>query len=279
MRWIVLIFLMPILAIAQGASASDPHDKFERYISLYSSVDGTQNPDFNNLFRFTEKLEAKRTSFKNEKQFLNHLFIKAHQKFLKDYEEYSGFSEMLSTGKYNCLTGTALYALLLEHFGFKYEIIETNYHIFLLAQTNVGKILFEATDPVNGFVDNSKKIESRINTYKQNIIQETDTEKTYYRYNFDLYNVVDLDQVAGLFHYNLAIVSFNKNDLESSVLHLNEAITRYESPRIQAFSDILLLSLVESKMESSVKENCLRKVQSLRKRKMHLVANASSSIH
>jgi hypothetical protein len=98
---------------------------------------------------------------------------------------------------------------LLDHFNVPYKIIETNYHIFLVAQTDKGSVLFETTDPANGFVTNNEEIKDRIARYRQNSIRSAASSKAYYRYNFDLYKVVNLDEVVGLLYYNLSIVAFN----------------------------------------------------------------------
>jgi hypothetical protein len=40
----------------------------------------------------------------------------------------------------------------------------------LLADTDEGRVLFEATDPLHVFVTNPDEIEKRIQQYKQNVI-------------------------------------------------------------------------------------------------------------
>jgi hypothetical protein len=154
-------------------------------------------------------------------------------------------------------------------------VIETNYHIFLIAHVGNTSILLETTDPINGFIDDEKEIEKKINTYKKNIIRETRADKSYYRYSFELYNKVDLDELLGLMHYNHAIQAYNNRQLPLVINHLDKAIERYASPRIEEFSKIVLLSVLESKMENAAKEECVRKLQSVRKRMMP-IASASS---
>jgi hypothetical protein len=125
MRRLVLILFLPVLGLAQGSQpVSTPIESFNRYVALYSDVDGNNASPDNDLSQFVDKLSAKRESFKNDEAFLNHLFVKTHQRFLKHYEEYVSFSSMINKGTYNCLTGTALYALLLDYFGFECAELE-----------------------------------------------------------------------------------------------------------------------------------------------------------
>lgn len=269
------LFLLPILALGQASDyvAKTP-TKIDYYLNLYNQADGSSSPT-DQVLSFVEKLERKKPAFRQDNDFLEYLFIKTHQRFLKYFAEYASFGEMLDQRTYNCLTGTALYALLLDHFGIGYQIIETNYHIFLLAHTDQGTVLFETTDPTNGFVRDSDEIQKRIAQYRQNSIQKVKSTKTYYRYNVDLYNEVNLDQMLGLLHYNLSIVSYNQQKLPLSIHQLSKAMELYQSPRIEEFSRIILLSVMESNLEASVKEKCLKSIQSIRKKQFAVTASAN----
>jgi hypothetical protein len=272
--WGFVLWLFPAVVFGRAITgpASAPEDKLAYYVNLYRSA-GTSNKESDDLAVFVNKLEQKQSSFKRTSDFLEFIFNKTHQKFLKSFSEYASFPEMLDKGKYNCLTGTALYALLLDHFDIRYQIIETNYHIFLLAQTDNGSILFETTDPASGFVTNEKEIKNRIASYRQNSIQAAASSKTYYRYNFDLYKVVNLDEVLGLLHYNLAIVAFNAKDLAVTIDHLGKAMELYESPRIEEFSRIVLLTIMEGNLDPSEKERYLENIRALGRKRLIVTAS------
>ena len=277
MRGFVLIFFLPILGLAQGSqTASTPIEAFNHYVALYSDVGGNNAAD-KDLLPFVDKLSDKRESFKNDEAFLNYVFVKTHQRFLKHYTDYVSFSAMINKGTYNCLTATALYALLLDYFGFEHQVIETNYHIFLMVNTDEGRVLLETTDPMNGFVDNEKQIEERINTYRKNNISETDIDKTYYRFSYDLYREVSPDEMLGLLHYNLAIVAYNDHQFQTSIAQLDRALELYQSPRIEELSRIILLSVIESKLDAASKEDCVRKIQAMRKNKLMVAARATAN--
>jgi len=263
-RIIAFFLLLPILVLGQaGLVAIQPTSKVYYYLKLYSETDG-QQPSTQRFLSFVEKLEGKKKSFKREKDFLEFVFVKTHQLFLKRYADYPTFGEILNSGTYNCLTGTALYALILDHFDIDYQMIETNYHIFLIAQTEQGNVLFETTDPVNGFVSNAGSIENRIAQYKENKNQNRDSDKTYYLYDFDLFNEVNLDQVVGLLHYNLSVSAYNQHQLTSSIIELGKAIELYQSPRIEAFSQLIQHTVLDSDLDSATKEKYLQIIYAIR---------------
>lgn len=242
-------------------------------LNTFLSVDQTQVYSISSFDGFLKKLEKKRGTIKQENDFTHYLFTKTHQQYLKKYEAYSSISNLFNTGSYNCLTGTILYALLLDHFQIPYQIIETNYHIFILASTKQGQLLLEATDPVNGFVDNPQDIESRINTYKENFIQTSNSKIYYYQFNFELFKPVSINELRGLLYYNKAVDAYNHQNLQESVHCLKEAHALYSSSRIDEFSQILLLTIQRSKLESKLRTEYIKTVLSVKRDLTPVVAS------
>ncbi len=271
---IVFIFCLPLVVSAQGGQPSYADDTFTKYIAQYIATDKSKSVSTEAVEKFVQRLESKKHAFKKESEFLQYAFNQTHRKFLKHYKPYCTFTELIDNGTYNCLTATALYALLLDHFQIDYKIVETNYHIFLLAKTEQGTVLLETTDPLNGFISNANQVEKRLTTYKQNELMQTNTDKVLYTYNFNLYNVVDLDQMLGLMYYNLAIDAYNHQEIQSAIAFLDQAILRYQSPRIDEFSMIILLTLQESQLEASVKKSYVQKVKAIQTKKLSGLAGS-----
>ena len=82
----------------------------DRYIHDFSQVGTVEETSFD-ISGFTNKLNQKESSGASTK-FCRLLFNKTRQEFFRRYTQYATFSETLNKGRYNCLTGTALYALL-----------------------------------------------------------------------------------------------------------------------------------------------------------------------
>jgi len=259
-RIIIVLYFLPMVVFGQNYETSP--DRFKTYLQKYLEPNSGVTTTSENLLFFIEKLGEKRAP-KSDSEFLRLIFTKVHSKFLKHYGDYVPFDELLTSGKYNCLTGTMLYALVLDHFAFDYKVIETNYHIFLLVNTKHGRVLLEATDPQSGFVDDEKIIEEKINQYRQNKLVEASSNKSYYQFKFDLYNEVDLNELTGLLYYNLAVRAFNQHQIEQSISLLEMATSYYSSERIEEFSKVILLTLVHSNLESTTKQTYVNKVKSI----------------
>jgi len=273
-----LIFALPFSVLSQtqesGASFAGK-SKADTYLMTFLQASQADTHDLQSFREYVQRLEKK--THKNQSLFLRYLFTSAHQKFLKQYTEYSSFGELFETGTYNCLTGTIFYALLLEQYGISYQIIETNYHIFLIAKTDAGDVLFEATDPVHGFVSNPEEVNRRISIYKKNSLQTAGSEKKMcYRYTTSIYNAISLDEMVGLTYYNMAVNAYNKEELQDAIGYLSKATTLYSSSRTEEFLQILLLTIKERDLDSDEKAACLKKVQSISTRKVRVVASENS---
>lgn len=273
--WFSIFLFFPLLVCGQSTDlAGEDTGNLSHYLDVYRKTQGS-SASSEKVLAFVRKMEEKYPETDKNRDFVATLFNKTHQKFLRHYEEYAGFGETLDRGTYNCLTGTALYALLLDHFEIPYQIIETNYHIFLMAQTSQGDVLLETTDPANGFVTDPKEIESRIALHRQNSLQKPGSSKSYYRYSIDVFREINLDQMGGLLYYNQAIVAYNRHDLQASIEQLDKAVTYYPSSRTDEFSKVILLTVLESNLETSVRELCLASIQSLRKRQLVVTARTN----
>jgi hypothetical protein len=152
-------------------------------------------------------------------------------------------------------------------------VIETNYHIFIIAHTAQGDVLLETTDAINGFVTGEDRIGKRISFYKQNKVQAAGDDQTLYRYSYDLYNAVNQDELVGLLFYNLSVDSFNQKDIKQSVAYLAQAGARYLSPRLEEFSFILLVTIRESALSDMEKTKLTRVLQTIRHKASPALAN------
>lgn len=273
MRVLATCALFALLATASASTPPAGAGGIDWYISTLSAVDGRAETS-QRLAPLIKKLSERHAKSVNAAAFVDFLFDRTRQYYLRDYAEYATFTETLSSGTYNCLTGTALYALLLDHFGVPYQIIETNYHIFLIADVGDERILLEATDAANGFVRGEANIEARIEKYRQGL-PAGNSRKKVYEYDANLYKEVSLDEVAGLLYFNRAIVAYNRGDLVSAIEQLTLSAARYQSQRTAEFATILQITVAESNMNPQDKRRYVREIQQVRASVVSLSARHS----
>ncbi len=185
------------------------------------------------ILNFLNHLDSKKKRFDSNKKFLEYVFYKVHSKYLRSFEPLTDFSEILEQGKYNCLTATAYYAIILEHFDFHYELIELTHHIYLKVNLDQETVLLESTDPVNGFIDSSSAVDAQLMAYNSSMNEALSDD------HFEA-ELIDLYQLIGLHYYNLAIKSFKVDDFKKSYVAINKALIFHKSAKLFTFLNFIL---------------------------------------
>ncbi len=196
---------------------------------LFSSRNGRLSTG--NRFEATvDHLREKEPKYRHQLSFLRHLFYYVHRKHLKRFSKYSLFADVMKNGTYDCVSGTALYALLLEGLNIPYEIWEMDYHAYLTLKVEGKTIVFEATDPVHGFIAQPEQIEEHLNLYKSaaRAFKEAHGQKEAL-----IHRAVTLKQLAGLQFYNRAIKALLDQRAEVARQFAQQALTYYPAPRIK----------------------------------------------
>ena len=192
------------------------------------------------LGHFIQKFRKKQSRY-SEEVLLEQFYYAVHRKFLKSYQPYRSFYTLINKGQYNCLSGTTLYAYLLGELGFKFQVYETDYHIFLLVRTADGEeIMFESTDPLHGFVEGEKQIAQRMEEIKQDALSATsEKSKPYHDFELNIIRPVRLSQLAGLQYFNQAAALYNRQRLTEAEIALSKGRLLYQAERFERFAQLL----------------------------------------
>ena len=186
------------------------------------------------LTKFIRKQKNK--NVRNQEFYLENLFYKVHNKFLKHYKNYVSFDEIFKNGNYDCVTGTALYALILDELGYDYHIYESNFHVLLIVNSGNKNVLFESTDFYSGFINDEGQIESRILHYEKLNNEKSDS---YYTYQINNNRFINSRQLAGLLFFNLAVKEYNSQNLTEADNYLEKAEFLYESSRTKELRELI----------------------------------------
>ncbi|MBL3654618.1 hypothetical protein [Fulvivirga sediminis] len=210
------------------------------------------------LSRYEQKISSDKISGKH----LAQLFYKVHRKFLKRYVQYSTLGQTLRNGNYDCLSGTAFYAVILKRLDVPFEIIETNYHIYLQIETDQGLALMESTDPLYGYISNPTEIKERLKDFEKSATRKIDPAQ--HEFNYTINKPTSIMGLAGLQYFNLAVNSFNQKKFKESLSHLEKANIFYNSERIVEFGALVGTHILESGQYSAPdKEIMIARIQRL----------------
>lgn len=190
------------------------------------------------------ELDLKASKKKDDYKFLRQVFEKTHQNLLKKYEQHSTFNSMLKEGRYDCVSGSAALGLLLERYGYSFDIVETDHHVFIVVHLGVQKVILESTLPVGGLIATPSEVEKYLDSYKpskyaqlKELNQRLAGPEIDYSNN-SIFRKVDLKELAGLQYYNDAIVHFNSQAFGQAVDQLSKAYLLYSSDRILGLREL-----------------------------------------
>lgn len=173
---------------------------------------------------------------KNDKK-IKIVYHDVHTAFLKKYQEEVHFQDIFTSGNYNCVTASALFAFVFEKLDIPYEIKEEPTHVYLLAYPNSSNILVETTTPLTGFLAFDDRFKQNfINVLKnQKIIGSSElssksTDELFNAYYFKKEKLA-LQQLVGVHFYNDALFKRDKNDIKGAYQQMEKAYILYKAPK------------------------------------------------
>lgn len=201
---------------------------------------------------FVEGLIVENLPRLSEAKLVKALHGKIHDRYLKKYALISPFYRIFESGEYNCVSATALFALVLEKLNIPYNIQELPTHVYLIAWPGTKNIVVEMTSPKDGYFVPSKREVTRVvnslREYKlidQNTMAGKDDREIY---NLVLYQdkVINLRELAGLQYFNEAIVALETDNYKVAFDEIVKSELLYSSNKTKLFKSQIVLNLVES---------------------------------
>ncbi len=223
--------------------APPPGDVYQNKLSFEALVDDLRR------LGLEKKKAAKRIKV---------IYDQVHQKFFRTYEQENHFNDIFKTGAYNCVSATALYAMVFDKMAIPYVIKEKPTHVYLVAYPNTEGIIVEATDPAQGyFVYNDsfrKTFVERMTKGKMINPDDARTMSTDQLFNKYFYRDenINLRQLAGVQYYNDGIYLFGKEQYLHAFNQLAKSHFLYPHDRT-AYSMLLAASNYISTLKNSDK--------------------------
>ena len=197
-----------------------------------------------NWHALEQELDEKAAKKMDSLALLRVIFQKTHQRLLKNYRQHSTFSNLLDKGSYDCVSGSAALGLLLERYGYSFDVVETDYHVFIQVYLAGKTLILESTLPVGGMITSTSGVRNYLAAYltegvtaARDISEGLAGKKVDYTDN-TIFRKVSLNELAGLQHYNEAIVHFNTQNYKQAIDLLSKAYTYYPSERIEGLKEL-----------------------------------------
>ncbi|MEO9965156.1 MAG: hypothetical protein ABJF11_05185 [Reichenbachiella sp.] len=181
-----------------------------------------------------------------ELKYYKQIYDHVHERFFQKYELSHYFNEVFSNGTYNCVSGTAIYALIFEELDIAYSIKETPTHVYIVLESNGNQYLLETTDPTGKFNKFSKNFKSHFireleeaKLISSQEVQSSNTEALFEKYYFTDINLT-LTQLVGVQYWNDAVYKFRKEDYDGAIHALQKCYLLYPNDKVK---EMLLASL------------------------------------
>lgn len=209
---------------------------------------------------FTERLRMEKPGKTFSKTVQNH-FTKTHKEFLIKYRYSAYFNEIFESGTYNCVTASALYAMLFDQLDIRYSIKETPTHVYLIVNPGKENIMVETTDPQGEIVVITDEMKVRYLDYlkAEKLISDADlksnsTNDLFY-HSFYSDSDISLLELAGIQYYNRGIELINKQDFGKALVNLEKSYTLYPGDRTAFLIITCLEQFVRDEVVSHYDQN------------------------
>jgi tetratricopeptide (TPR) repeat protein len=205
--------------------------------------------------KLISELDKEEIADKKLKKSTKIIFETLH-KHLTKYVEITDFSEIYTTGIYNCLSATAAYSFIFDQYKVPYSILEYSNHVNVLVSPGLENIVIETTAPVDGVypLDVKKTVEY---LRKNKLISEDDYKsqtpdeiyETYYGKNEKRINLL---KIAALQYSNISAKLMESQKYDEALVSIEKSLFIYpDSNRMEVRKGLRLTKLEKLDFEKA----------------------------
>lgn len=256
---VACLLLIVANSFAQGTTAASQELVYPYSLSIFIAAESDSN-DITSIVKshrqfrkLVQQLRKKQLASSDEQSFLKTIFYHVQKKQLRSYDKYAVMEQTLADRSYGCLTGTALYAMVLSAFSFEYDIVELPNHVFIQVNGKEGYYLFESTLPKAGF----KKLKQNIIASSQHLLEDNRKPMSqevvggWYGAKEIIeepFNIIGLKELAGLQQFNEATRLFGLNNFKEAIEKATEAYKLYPSKRNQELMQLIVNKILKHEL-------------------------------
>lgn len=180
--------------------------------------------------KITEDIESSGVLKKSTKKQAKAVYETVHERYFQLYELENAFIDIFTNGRYNCVSATAVYAMIFEELGIPYQIIEEPSHVYIIGWPKTDNIVIEGTDPQNGYYKVSSRFKER---YVQSLIDGKilnpsaflgmDAIEIYDKILGSERKEISLSQLVGIQYGNYGAFAIDQGDYETALENLQKA--------------------------------------------------------
>lgn len=197
---------------------------------------------------------------KSEVKKVRYIYDYVHKTFFKVYKLKNKFPDIFDKGEYNCVSATALYAIIFSKLSIPYQIKEMPEHVYLVAYPNSAKVLIETTVPNKGYYTVNDQYQKQYVKYLYNSkaisseeYENTETSVLFNKYGFSSEDIT-LRQLIGVQHSNYGLYLSEDKNYEVAISEFKKAYFLYPCERHKFSLKSLLVYQVANNNYSDSKQ-------------------------
>jgi len=166
---------------------------------------------------------------KSEVKKVKYVYDFVHKQFLKVYKLQNSFTDIFTKGEYNCVSASALYAIIFSKLNIPYNVIESPHNVYLITYPQSFKILIETTSPEKGYYQfNDNFINQYVKSlYNSKLISKSEYESNTANQLFDKYYFsskgLTLPEVVSLQYSNYSIYHLEEKKYTEAIDEIKKA--------------------------------------------------------
>ena len=212
-------------------------DIIDLFLTHYSNAENYSSAKAHELIMNCVSDLTNETNDQDEAKKVKTIYKQVHKRFFKVYKLTNSFSDVFEKGEYNCVSGSALYAIIFHLMGIPYQIVEAPQHVFLFAYPNTHKIAIETTLPQKGyFTFNEGYVEKFVNyLYESKLITKEEYESESKNQLFEKYYFetkgLSIQELAAIQYSNYMAYYLENNENEKALDEIKKAYYIHPSER------------------------------------------------
>ncbi len=227
-------------------------DVIDLFLNSYAKDEGYSSAYAHEQINDCIRILKKETAGMSQEKAVKEIYRYVHKRFFKVYNLKNSFSDVFETGEYNCVSGSATYAIIFHLMGIPYQIIELPKHVFLIAYPQTHKIFIESTIPDKGYFSFSENyVQKYINYLKDSKIisqEEYDANNVNDLFNkhYFLQKGLTIQELAGIQYANYSIYYLEESEYEKACVEIKKAYYMAANERHKYMLEDLLKGTVSN---------------------------------
>ena len=179
--------------------------------------------------KLIQQLENKKLRKKPLAKQIKTIHGAVYDNLFRKYEADALFHQMFEDGTYQCVTGTALFSMILTHFDIKHSIIAHADHTNIMIQQGGTELLLESTEGEIGSYRIGPRFQKAYVSYLKNnrLISSREyqgkTEQEIFSSYFQQQESIQLKELIGIHYANQGLLLFEQGSIGSAIKAFEKA--------------------------------------------------------